>query len=425
MAQLADLSALTVITPVDYSGATVLNITESWTNADGTMGTAFVANNVEAYAPGSPIFAWSGDDYLTGSSGHDQFVVGTPIGQDKIFSFDASMDQIDLIGYAGFKSYSDVTANTADDGNGNAVINLGNGQLITLEGVNKASLSASNFQFDQTPVMNNTGNMVISDGAMLPLSGIINNTGIIMLSSTGSETDLLLTGNGITLQGGGQVILSDNSMNVITGTSPMATLTNADNTISGAGQIGAGQMTLDNAGTIVATGSNALVIDTGSNTVTNSGTLAATGSGGLVVLSAVDNSGTLLADGGSLTFAATVTGSGNAQIHGTATLEFGAASAENTTFAADAAGTLKLGDVLGFSGMIAGFDGNDQLDLVNMQFSGDLSLSYAADASGTDGTLTISDGTHTAVILLMGQYDANGFHATSDNGNGTFVTYIG
>ena len=41
------------------------------------------------------------------------------------------------------------------------------------------------------------------------------------------------------------------------------TLTNVDNTISGAGQIGAGQMTLINEGTIIATGTNALVIDTG------------------------------------------------------------------------------------------------------------------------------------------------------------------
>ena len=34
----------------------------SWTNADGTTGITIVADNVEAYAPGNPIFAWSGDD---------------------------------------------------------------------------------------------------------------------------------------------------------------------------------------------------------------------------------------------------------------------------------------------------------------------------------------------------------------------------
>ena len=67
------------------------------------------------------------------------------------------------------------------DVNGNAVITLADGQSITLYGVVAASLSASNFVFDQTPVMNNAGTMTIGDGAMLPLSGIINNTGTIAL----------------------------------------------------------------------------------------------------------------------------------------------------------------------------------------------------------------------------------------------------
>ncbi len=69
--QTADVSAITVSTPADYSGAEALNVTASWTNADGTTGTLVVADNVEAYAPGSPIFAWSGDDTLTGSAGAD------------------------------------------------------------------------------------------------------------------------------------------------------------------------------------------------------------------------------------------------------------------------------------------------------------------------------------------------------------------
>ena len=60
--QTSDLSALTVLTAAAYSGAMVLSVTETWTNADGSTGTAYVADNVEAYAPGSPIFALAGDD---------------------------------------------------------------------------------------------------------------------------------------------------------------------------------------------------------------------------------------------------------------------------------------------------------------------------------------------------------------------------
>ncbi len=123
--------------------------------------------------------------------------------------------------------------------------------------------------------------MVIGDGAMLPLSGIINNTGTITLSSTGDETDLQLIQHGITLQGGGRVILSDSSRNVISGTDPSVTLTNIDNTISGAGSIGDGQLTLINHGMIIADGTNALIIDTGANVIANSGTMQSTGTGGL------------------------------------------------------------------------------------------------------------------------------------------------
>jgi uncharacterized protein YegL len=89
----------------------------------------------------------------------------------------------------------------------------------------------------------------------------------IALDAAARDTHLQLIQNGVTLQGGGQLILSDSAHNLISGSLPGVTLTNVDNTISGAGQLGA--MTLVNDGTIVATGFHALVIDTGANVVTN------------------------------------------------------------------------------------------------------------------------------------------------------------
>ena len=70
----------------------------SWTNADGSSGFARATDNVEVFAQGAPIFAWSGEDHLTGSSSKDLFVFAQPIGHDTIYSFNASEDQIDLIG---------------------------------------------------------------------------------------------------------------------------------------------------------------------------------------------------------------------------------------------------------------------------------------------------------------------------------------
>jgi len=110
---------------------------------------------VEAYAPGSPIFALSGDDHLTGAGGNDTFVFAQPIGNDVIYNFNVASDKIDLIGYSSFTSFVDVQSHTINDGLGGAVITLGDGQSITLHGVDASSLTASDFVFDQTPVTEN------------------------------------------------------------------------------------------------------------------------------------------------------------------------------------------------------------------------------------------------------------------------------
>src|SRR5439155_6707040 len=182
------------------------------------------------------------------------------------------------------------------------------------------------------------------------------------------------------------------------------TLTNVDNTISGAGQLGENSLSLVNDGAIIATGSNALLIDTGANIIVNAGTLEATGSGGLDIAGDVANSGSLWADGGNVTIHGAVTGSGSALIDGGATIEFGGASSANTIFAANDTGTLKLDNSIGFTGIITGFDANDQIDLADIQAPGAV-LSFADNGNGTGGTLTVSDGIHTANIALLGTYD--------------------
>ncbi|UPJ94240.1 VCBS domain-containing protein [Bradyrhizobium sp. 172] len=421
--QTNDLSSLNVTAPSGYVGATALHLTETWTNVGGSAGRAFFTDNVEVYAQGSPIFALSGDDNLTGSSGHDMFVFSQPIGHDVIYSFDAASDQIDLIGYADLTGFGDIQSHMVNDANGNAMITLADGQSITLNGVDASSLTASDFIFDQTPVTENAGHMVISDGAILPLSGTIDNIGTIELNSTGSETDLELIEHGITLQGHGQVILSDDSENVITGTVSDVTLTNVDNTISGAGHLGDGVMVLVNEGTIIATGTNALDIDTGSNAVTNPGTLEATGTGGLEVHSDLINTGVLWANGGNVTIDGNVSGNGTAQISGSATLEFGAASSANVALDAQATGTIVLHDSFDFSGVVSGFNGDDHLDLLDVAFGAGTTASYVANQAGAGGTLSVTDGVHTANINLLGQYDPAGFQTEADKNTGTLISY--
>ena len=419
--QTDDIAALSVTSPESYTGALILNVAESWVNADGSSGYANFADNVEVYAKGAPIFALSRDDNLTGSGGGDVFVFARPIGNDLVYNFDVALDKIDLIGFNNVASFSDIQTNLTDDANGNAVIAIGAGETITLPGVDASSLNATNFVFDQQPVTNNTGNMVVSDGATLPLGGILNNSGAIVLNSISNETDLELIQHGITLQGGGVLRLSDSGANAIFGTDPSVTLTNVDNTISGAGQLGEGRLTLDNRGAVIASGGNALTIDTGPNAVVNSGTLEATGSGGLTIHSDVANSGLLWANGGSFKVDGNVSGTGSARINGVATFEMGGAFGQNVKLDTGADATLKIDHVADFNGTVAGFDSSDLLDLADVAFGSNTTLEYAANSNNTGGILTVSDGTHTANVALLGQYMAADFVMSADGLGGTLI----
>ena len=88
---------------------------------------------------------------LTSGSGldHDTFVFSVGFegssGNDRITDFDAGEDVISLRN-SGFTSLDDVLDN-ADESWGNTVINLGNGNTLTLEGVAVSELTAQDFTF--------------------------------------------------------------------------------------------------------------------------------------------------------------------------------------------------------------------------------------------------------------------------------------
>ena len=266
----------------------------------------------------------------------------------------------------------------------------------------------------------NAGDMVISDGPLLPHSGNVENSASIHLSSAGTETNLEIVQHGVTLEGGGTLVMSDNSENVIFGSDQSVTLTNVDNTISGAGHIGDGQMTLVNDGTIVADGTNALDIDTGSNAVVNSGTLEATGAGGLEVHSDLANNGQIWANGGNITLDGNVSGGGSALISGNATLEVVGAFGQQVQFDDNASGMLKIENAADFTGMLSGFGNHDTIDLSNILAS-TASISYTANNSNSGGILTVTDGSNTANISLNGQYSSADFHFAADQTNHVLV----
>jgi hypothetical protein len=128
-------------------------------------------------------------------------------------------------------------------------------------------------------------------------------------------------------------------------------------------------------------------------------------------------SGLTISDGSTMT-ADTLTAGG---AHQTLT-GGGAGSAE---FVGVAAGddTFKDTAALFNHDTIAGFGNNgDVIDLSDVSLAGLKPLSYVQNTSAS-GTLTVSDGAHTAAITLLGQYMANAFHPGSDGGPGTAIVY--
>lgn len=249
------------------------------------------------------------------------------------------------------------------------------------------------------------------------------NSGTISLNSSGSETLLQLIQYGVTLQGGGQVLLSDSPGNVIAGTLASVIFNNVDNVIEGAGRIGNGTLTMTNGGSITATGNNVLIIDTGANTIVNSGTLGATGAGGLYIASALENYGELLANGGHIGVGGIVSGGGAAIITGGAALFLHDDADLAVTFGANESGTLVLFDSVHFTGRVSGFDEDDAFLFRDIDFSTGTTFQFAADSVGEGGVLTLSDGTDTATVHLNGLFDGSAFHIQGLADGGTMLIY--
>jgi hypothetical protein len=284
------------------------------------------------------------------------------------------------------------------------------GGVWTLTGVNTSAAS-----------LINAGSVTVANRATLILQGVADNTGVISLTSTKAANDLIVGAVGVSLNGDGSIILGDDGFDAITGASASATLTNVENTITGAGRIGDAEMALVNegAGVIVQTGSATLTIDTGTSTIANAGTIEATGAGGLTIVSAVNNSGVLEAAGGDLTLSGAVAGTGMAVINA-ATLDAGGAFMQNVTFGGRS-GELELADATAYSGAISGFSdtGATSLDLRDIGFVGAGEATFSGTMSG--GVLSVTDGAHTARITLKGNYVGASFVASSDGHGGTDV----
>ena len=109
---------------------------------------------------------------------------------------------------------------------------------------------------------------------------------------------------------------------------------------------------------------------------------------------------------------------GNLTVTNDAELELFGASRANVTFTSGT-GTLRLDDSLAFTGHVSGLTAADALDLSDVSYGVNTRASFSGSTKG--GTLTVTDGSHTAKIALLGNYLSSGWTLSSDGNGGTVV----
>ncbi len=112
----------------------------SSSNSNSNNGFLFAGFGADTLSGGN------GNDFLFGGEGSDTFVFGVGQGNDVIADFDVAADQIYIRwGTNGMTSTDDVLAHLRSDNYGNAVLDLGEGNSLTLMGVAPIDFSVHDF----------------------------------------------------------------------------------------------------------------------------------------------------------------------------------------------------------------------------------------------------------------------------------------
>jgi hypothetical protein len=303
-------------------------------------------------------------------------------------------------------------------------VTVDSGTQMTLAGENAVGLGQVLYDRGGLTVrgeLSNEGDVIVSSGAMLAVGGTLSGTGRMSLDGA----DATVLAGGATLTGGGVLWLGGSGRSRIEGESASTRLVNGDR-IAGSGDLGGGQMRLENAaqGVIDANTMAVLTIDTGAARIINQGTIEATGAGTCAILGAVDNRGVLAAIAGRLMVEGAVTGGGTAVVQGGGVIDFDGYFDGAVRFVGPGqreTGELELARSTVYHGVISGFSrfGGTALDLRDIGFvsAGEARFSGAV----TGGVLTVTDGVHTARIKLDGDYVGDSFVVSSDGLGGVLI----
>ena len=258
----------------------------------------------------------------------------------------------------------------------------------------------------------------------------------------------LLIGGTVTLNGGGTVELmtaTEEFAGAIAGAGT-GTLDNHNNTIIADGfgtGIGIGDQSLtfinELGGTVDADGNDSannnndvsIAINTG-NAVTNQGLLEATNGGTLFIDDALNNSGTVLTDSGTVAFSLGASGSlanigsGAVQIAGGGIVEFLGPTDDQPDVTFAGPGTLEAAS---YHGTIIGFGTGDAIDLLDdVTYTAGQTVDWTQMTTGTDagGTLELYNSSHIleATLDLTGTYSQDDFAPVPDSSSADAGTEI-
>ena len=82
-------------------------------------------------------------------------------------------------------------------------------------------------------------------------------------------------------------------------------------------------------------------------------------------------------------------------------------------------GTLVLDASSSFTGTVAGMTAQDKIDFADISFA--TVQTHKLNATSASTTLQVTDGTHTANVVLLGNYLASTFTTANDGHGGTTV----
>jgi hypothetical protein len=209
--------------------------------------------------------------------------------------------------------------------------------------------------------VDNSGTIQILNAQTLTLQGGLTNSGGVEVTSSGFPTELTIDGNS-SMDGGGSITLAGPAAAIV-GQASSNRLTNVNNTITGEGKLGDGQMLLTNSGLIDAsTPGGTLVVDLTAGSNVHHGTMRASGGGTLMILSNLTGLGDWQAAGGKIQLnSVNVTTQGDIAVSAGGELELNDASISGSSLTVDAGGIIDINSTVTLVGDLI-FQSTDEAD---------------------------------------------------------------